>query len=126
MKSRLSKEFTEPVGAPDLARFRLVDMFSACIHPDVKEAIIIGFSTPHSNLRVVIATIAFGMGMDSPNVRRVIHWGPSADVELHLQETGRAGRDMLPSQAMLYHGGEGVIARNLSDGMKEYCANKRV
>ena len=124
MKSRLSKEFTEPIGAPDLARFRLVDMFSAYTHPDVKEAIVSGFSSPQSNLRIVIATIAFGMGIDSPNVRRVLHWGPSSDVELYLQETGRAGRDMLPSQAILYHGGVGVSARNLSDGMKEYCANK--
>ena len=59
------------------------------------------FSIPHSTLRVVVATIAFGMGIDCPNVRRVIHWGPSTDVELYLQETGHAGHDMLPSQAIL-------------------------
>ena len=59
------------------------------------------------------------MGIDSPNVQRVLHWGPLSDVELYLQETGRAGRDILPSQAILYHGGVGVSARNLSDGMKE-------
>lgn len=126
MKSRLTKQFTEPIGAPDLARFRLIDMFSACTHPDVKEVIISGFSIPDSNLRVVVATIAFGMGIDCPNVRRVIHWGPSADVELYLQETGRAGRDMLPSEAILYHGGEGVVARNLADDMKEYCVNRHL
>ena len=84
MKSRLNKQFTEPVGAPDLARFRLVDMFSACTHPDVKESIVSTFSIPHSTLRVVVATIAFGMGIDCPNVQRVIHWGPSMDVELYL------------------------------------------
>lgn len=64
MKSRLNEQFTEPVGAPDLARFHLVDMFSACTHPDVKEAVISAFSIPHSTLRVVEATIAFGMGID--------------------------------------------------------------
>ena len=74
---------------------------------------------------MVVATIALGMGIDCPNVLRVIHWGPSTDVELYLQESGRAGCDMLPSQAVLYDGGEGVIARNLGDdNMKEYCANK--
>ena len=83
MKSRLNKQYTEPVGAPDLARFRLVDMFSACTHPDVKESIVSAFSIPHSTLRVVVATIAFGMGIDCPNVHRVIHWGPSTDVELY-------------------------------------------
>ena len=124
MKCRLGREFTEPVGAPDIVRFRLVDMFSACIHPKVKDSILNSFCVPTSSLRVVIATIAFGMGLDCPNVCTVFHWGPSDDVELYLQETGRVGRDMLPAQAILYHGGQGLIARNLKDDMKEYCANK--
>ena len=53
-------------------------------------------------LRVVVAIIAFGMGLDCPNVRRVIHWDPSSDVESYIQETGRAGCDRLPATAMLY------------------------
>ena len=53
-------------------------------------------------LRVVIATIAFGMGLDCPNVRRIIHWGPSNDVEAYIQETGRAGRDGESAEALLY------------------------
>ena len=88
-----------------MARFHLVHMFSACTHPDVKEAIVSGFTIPHSNLRLVVATIAFGIGIDCPNVQRVIRWGPSADAELYLQETGRAVHDMLPPQAILYCGG---------------------
>ena len=87
LKCRLGQEFTEPVGAHDLARFRLVDMFSACTHPKVKDSILNSFCIPTSNVRVVIATIAFGMGLDCPNVRRVFHWGPSGDIELYLQET---------------------------------------
>lgn len=43
-----------------------------------------------------------------------------------MQETGRAGRDMLPAQAILYHKGFGVVVKDLSDGMKEYCDNKTV
>ncbi len=82
------------------------------------------FCTPDSCLRVVIATIAFGMGLDCPNVRRVLHWGPSSDIELYLQETGRAGRDMRPAQAILYHGAEDVTVRDLDKNMKEYVANK--
>ncbi len=49
-----------------------------------------------------MATVAFGMGLDCPNVRRIIHWGPSTDVEQYVQETGRAGRDGLPVVAILY------------------------
>lgn len=41
-----------------------------------------------------------------------------------MQETGRAGRDMLLAQAILYHKGFGVVVKDLSDGMKEYCDNK--
>ncbi len=95
--------------------------------PQVKADILKAFCTPNSQLRIVIATVAIGMGRGyCPNVRRVIHWGPSRDIELYLQETGRAGRDMLPAQAILYHGGEGPVIRNVEECVKEYCANKEV
>lgn len=117
MRSELGKYFTIPVGAPDLPKFRLIDMFTACTRQAVKESILASFCNPQSNLRVIIA---FGMGIDCPNVRQVLHWGPASDIELYMQETGRAGRDMLPAQAILYHKGFGVVVKDLSDGMKEY------
>ena len=64
--------FTEPVQAPDLPEFRLVDMFTRCTHPDVKSSIITNFSSPKSPLRIVIATIAFAMGLDCPDVRQIV------------------------------------------------------
>ena len=67
-KRHLGKELTEPVVAPnDLARFRLVDMFTAVTVKEVKDEIIRGFSNPHGTLRVVVATVAFGMGLDCPH-----------------------------------------------------------
>ena len=51
------------------------------------------FTVETSPLCVVIATVAFGMGLDSPNVRKVTHWGASSDIESYIQETGRAGMD---------------------------------
>ena len=102
LRSRLGIEGVQPIGAPDLSRFRLVELFTACTQKGIKDTIIDSFRSPQGTLRVVIATIAFGMGLDCPNIRRVIRWGPSNDIEDYLQETGRAGRDGEPAEALLY------------------------
>ena len=60
------------------------------------------------------------MGIDSPNIRKIIHWGPPSDIELYFQETGRAGRDHNKAQAIFYYRKRDLSGK-ISDGMKSYC-----
>ena len=115
----LREEFTQPKGYPDLPQFRLVDMFMSGTHPSVKESITSLIQSPTSNLRVLICTVAFGMGVNPPDVRAVLHCGPPADIETYIQEVGRGGRDGKTTHATLFYSRK--LKRFVSDDMIKYC-----
>ena len=121
-KRSLEEGFTEPPGAPDLSRFRLVDMFSHCTHESVKTTIITQFTT-NSPLRIVVATIAFGMGINCPDVRQIIHWGVPDDPEMYIQESGLAGRDGQTSCSLLVCSKSDLRQGYTSEHIIKYCQN---
>ena len=80
-------------------------MFTSGMHPSVKESIISSLTKPSSEsvIRVLIATVAFGMGVNPPDIRHVYHCGPPHDTETYVQEIGHGGRDGGLTYATLFY-----------------------
>ena len=94
-------------------------MFTSITENNHKSQILILFKS-ESNLRVVIATMAFGMGIDCQNVRQIIHVAIPDDVCSYIQETGRAGRDGAISMATLL---KSRTYHQVDDDIKQYVTN---
>lgn len=94
-------------------------MYTRAAEDDMKDDIMLLFNTKDTNLRIVIATAAFSMGIDIADVQQVIHWGPPSSVEAYVQEIGRAGRDGADSFAILIN----KKNRHSSKAVKDYTKN---
>ena len=89
----------------------------------MKKIILKELIKPKPKLRLVLATVALGMGVNAPGIEQIIHCRPPTTMEAYLQEIGRAGRAGQPARAIM-HFNNSDIAKNrkgLSDEMRLFC-----
>ena len=120
----LSRKRVEEVAGKLQAKGVRAAAYHAGLSPDIREDVQEDFL--RDDLDVVVATVAFGMGIDKPNVRFVVHYDLPRHIEGYYQETGRAGRDGLASEALLLFGAQDVgTARRLIEN-NENPEQKRI
>lgn len=90
--------------------------YHAGLENDIRSIVQEGFTK--DNIQVVVATVAFGLGINKPNVRYVIHYEPPRTLESYYQEIGRAGRDGLTAEALFLVDDKDVarIKKRISEG----------
>lgn len=97
--------------------------YHAGLDRDIRKPILGAFL--HDKAPVIVATSAFGMGIDKPDVRLVLHWGPPRTLEAYYQEAGRAGRDGRPSCCRILWRPDDFRYGEITPEMRTYVERRR-
>ena len=101
----------------------VIDMYHRSIDNDSAQRIIEDFKKKDSEIRCLFSTIAFGMGIQIPDIRMVIHWGVPKSLLAYWQEVGRAGRDGSKAYAVCYAFARSLIKRQTTESMISVAKN---
>lgn len=110
---------------------RIVEMYHSSTDERKKEEILNEFKKSDSQIRILVCTVAFGMGVGINDVEIIIHWGAPKNTLMYWQEVGRAGRDGRPSLAIMYPFPRSLMKTITSEKMKsvvrsESCVRQSV
>ncbi len=102
-----------------IASMRLVDVFHAGMDETDKNRVMDQIAQPESVIRLVICTVAFGIGVNIPDIRIIFHWGSCSNILEYWQEVGRAGRDGEPAEAYYFATKRSLV--HCDEDMKHMC-----
>ena len=120
IKRLLGKNITEPPETSPHLSNCLVSVFTSVSTTLMRELLLQEFSIPSTKLRLLIATTAFGLGVDCPDIECIINWGSPSTLEELVQESGRGGRDGRSAEAILY---PKFVGRKVTKAVKDYQEN---
>ena len=108
-----------PLNVAQVSENRLFGMYHHNTLKKHQEMVMNSLFSPDGVCRVVFASTALGMGINVRDIRNVVHYGPPRQMDDFIEEMGRAGRDMLPSNAIVLY--TGIHLRKCDKVIKDYA-----